>query len=127
MAQQDNNDSVSPAAWDVSASIPASVSLYGRNFVVISGPELSRQLEKLYTSGVQEVEVVLDVPGHRLMATGKIYVLRKRNTVYYYIYPRDAAQRLLRELYYKYRNNAPAGAKKPMPVIIVAIIPRKGA
>jgi len=124
MAQQDNNGSVSPAAWDVSASIPASVSLYGRNFVVISGSELSRQLEKLYTSGVQEVEVVLDVPGHRLMATGKIYVLRKRNTVYYYIYPHDAAQRLLRELYYKYRNNAP---KKPMPVIIVAIIPRKGA
>ena len=126
MAQSNNNDSVSPTTWDVSASIPASVSMYGRNFVVISGPELSRRLEKLYTSGVQEVEVVLDVPGHRLVATGKIYVLRKKNSVYYYIYPHDVAQRLLREMYYKYRNNAPTGAKKPMPAIVITILPRKG-
>jgi hypothetical protein len=127
MAQSNNNDSVSPATWGIPASIPASVSLYGKNFVVISGPELSRRLEELHASGVREVEIVLDVPGHRLMATGKIYVLRKRNTVYYYIYPHGAAQRLLRELYYKYRNNAPAGAKKPMHAIVITILPRKGS
>jgi hypothetical protein len=121
MTQQNKNGSVSPSAWGV----PASVSQYGSNFVVISGPELSKQLEELYTSGVREVEVVVDVPGHRLVAVGKIYALRKRSTTYYYIYPHDAAQRLLRELYHKYRGDAPTGTKKPVPVIVVAIIPRR--
>jgi len=125
MAQPNNNDSVSPAMWDIPASIPASVSLYGKNFVVISGPELSRRLEEFYTSGVREVEVVVDIPGHRLVATGKIYALHRRSTTYYYIYPHDATQRLLRELYYRHRSGAPAGVKKPVPVIIVAIIPRR--
>jgi hypothetical protein len=122
MVYQSNNDSVS--SWSVSASIPASVSLYSKNSVVISGPELSRRLEELYTSGVREVEVVVDVPGHRLVAVGKIYIVHKRNTKYYYIYPHDAAQRLLRELYFKYRSGAPAGAKRPMPVIVLTILPR---
>jgi hypothetical protein len=119
MAQSNNNNSVS-VAW----GIPASVSQYGKNFVVISGSELSRRLEELYASGVREVEVVIDVPGHRLTATGRIYVVRKRHAMYYYIYPHDSAQRILRELYYKYRGNAPAGAKRPMPAIVVAIMPR---
>jgi hypothetical protein len=125
MAQQNSNDSVSPRI--TSASIPASVSLYSKNSVVISGSELSRRLEELYTSGVREVEVVVDVPGHRLVAVGKIYVVHKRNTKYYYVYPHDAAQRLLRELYYKYRSGAPTGAKRPVPVVVVAIIPKKEA
>jgi hypothetical protein len=108
--------------------IPASVSLYGKNFVVISGPGLSKRLEELYTSGVREVEVVVDVPGQRLVASGRIYnrYNKQRNATYYYIYPRDPAQRLLRELYYKYRGNAPIGAKRPMVAVVVAIIPREG-
>ncbi len=121
MAQSNNNDSVSPSTW----GIPASISLYGKNFVVISGPELSRRLKELYASGAREVEVVVDVPGHRLVAIGKIYVLRKRNAIYYYIYPHDSAQRILRELYYRYRGNAPVGAKRPMPAIVVAVLLRR--
>jgi hypothetical protein len=106
---------------------PASVAWYG-NFVVITGRELSRRLESLYRSGVREVEVVVDVPGRRLVATGRIYrrYMKQRNRTYYFIYPRHAAQVLLRELYFMYRGDAAPNAKTPMPAVVVAIIPAEG-
>lgn len=123
MAEVNSKGSGLSASW----GIPASVSLYGKNFVVISGPELSKRLEELYTFGVREVEVVVDVPGQRLVATGRIYIRHNKQSghTYYYIYPRDSAQRLLRELYFNYRSGATPGAKKPMPAIVITILPRE--
>ena len=105
--------------------IPASVALYGR-FVVISGRELSSKLETLYLSGVREVEAVVDVPGRRVMVIGKIYKRYKKDTgrTYYFIYPRHAAQVLLRELYFMYRGDAAPNTRTPLPVIVVVIMPR---
>jgi hypothetical protein len=105
--------------------IPASVALYGR-FVVISGRELSSKLETLYLSGVREVEAVVDAPGRRVMVTGKIYKRYKKDTgrTYYFIYPRHAAQVLLRELYFMHRGDAAPNTRTPLPVIVVMIMPR---
>ena len=105
--------------------IPASVALYGK-FVAISGRELSNKLETLYLSGVREVEAVVDVPGRRVMVIGKIYKRYKKDTgrTYYFIYPRHAAQVLLRELYFMYRGDAAPNTRNPLPVIVVVIMPR---
>jgi len=124
MAEANSKDSGMPVTW----GIPASVSLYGKNFVVISGPELSKRLEELHMVNVREVEVVVDVPGQRLVATSRIYshYNKQSDRTYYYIYPRGSAQKLLRELYFKYRSGTKPGAKKPMPVVVVAIVPKEG-
>jgi hypothetical protein len=101
--------------------IPASISWYG-NYVVIGGRELSKRLEGLYLSGVREVEVVLDVPGQRLVVGGKIYK-RQRSHAYYFIYPKHSAQALLRELYFMHRGDAGRYAKRPIYAVVVAIVP----
>jgi hypothetical protein len=110
-------------AWE----LPASVSLHGK-FVAISGRELSRHLETLYESGVRSVRVIVDVPGRRLALMGTIYRYhnKQRGSTYYFIYPRDAAQVLLRELYFRHRGNASPNTKTPMPVVVVAVIPAEG-
>ncbi len=108
--------------------LPASVSLHGK-FVAIGGGELSKCLKSLYESGVRNVKAIVDVPGHRLTVTGKIYknYNKQRGYAYYFIYPYGAAQILLRELYFKHRGNVSPNAKTPMPIIVVTITPTEGA
>jgi len=104
--------------------IPVSISWYG-NYVAIGGRELSRRLEELYLSNVREVELVLDVPGQRLVVEGRIYK-KQRSRTYYFIYPKHSAQRLLRELYFMHRGDVASYAKKPIHAVVVAIIPIGG-
>jgi|GEM_PF-2140842 hypothetical protein len=107
--------------------IPANISVHDSSYVAISGGRsLSDILMPYYAAGVRRVEIVIDVEGQRLAAVAKIYrrTDKKSGRVYLSLYPLQPAQRLLRDLLRRYRGDAVPNAKRPLPIAILAIIPK---
>jgi hypothetical protein len=108
------------------AGVPALVTVHDSRYVAISGRGLSDLLRAFYEAGVRRVEAVIDVPGQRLAAEAKIFrkLDRRSGRTYYYLYPLQPAQGLLRDMLRRYRGNAAPNAKRPMPVTVLAVVPR---
>jgi hypothetical protein len=107
--------------------IPASISVHDSSYVAISGGRsLSDILMPYYVTGVRRVEIVIDVAGQRLAAEAKIYrrTDKQSGRVYLWLYPLQPAQGLLREMLRRHRAGAAPNAKRPLPVIVLTILPR---
>jgi len=117
---------ITPSVTTLHAAIPASVILHDKNAVGISGPKLAELLAVLHRAGVGYVEVVMVADGQTLLVECRITVRndKQRARVKLWLYPLQPAQSLLRDLYYKYRGEAPPRAKRPMPVLILSVKPR---
>jgi hypothetical protein len=108
------------------AAIPASVILHDKNAVGISGPKLAEVLAVLHRAGIEYVEVVMVADGQTLLAECRIAARndKQRARARLWLYPLQPAQSLLRDLYYNYRGEAPRRARRPMPVLILAVRPK---
>jgi hypothetical protein len=107
--------------------IPAHVSVHDNAYVAISGGRsLSDILMPYYAAGIRRVEIVIDVAGQRLAAEAKIYKRtdRQGGRVYLWLYPLQPAQGLLRDLLRRHRAGAAPNAKRPLPIAILAMIPK---
>ena len=113
-------------ASTVVAGVPAFVSVHDSNYVAISGKPLSDLLRAFYDAGVRNVEVVIDAAGQRLAAEAKVYrrTDKRSGRTYYWLYPLQPAQSLLRDMLRRYRGDAPRNAKRPLPVSVVAVVPK---
>jgi len=113
-----------PAA--LGAAIPAHITVHDRGVVGISGQKLAENLEVYYRAGIRQVEAVVLVAGQPLVVDGTIYIRHDRRSgrTYYWIYPLQPAQSILRDLYFKYRNNAAPRTKRPMPIIVLTVVPK---
>lgn len=102
------------------AAIPGYVVMYDKNAVAISGQKLAEVLSQLYEAGFRYVEAVVEVAGQRIAVDAAIYSKydKRRNRTYYWLYPLQPGQAVLRDMFLKYRGGAPRNAKRPMPVII---------
>jgi hypothetical protein len=110
----------------LAVGIPAVVTTHDRNSVAITGKSLSEILQTYYDAGVEHVEVVIDIAGQKVAAVGKIYrkVNKQTGRTTYWLYPLYPAQSLLRDLLRRYRADAPRKAKRPLPVTILAVVPK---
>jgi len=117
---------ITPSVTMLHAAIPASVILHDKNAVGISGSKLEEVLAVLHKAGVEYVEVVMVADGQTLLAECRIAARndKQRARVKLWLYPLQPAQSLLRDLYYKYRGEAPRRARRPMPVLILAVKPK---
>ncbi len=111
----------------LAVGIPAVVTAHDRNYVAITGKGLSEILQAYYDASVQRVEVVIDVAGQKVAATGKIYkkINKQNGRTTYWLYPIYPAQALLRDMLRRYRGDAPRHAKKPLPITVLAVMPAK--
>ena len=107
--------------------LPAVVINYSRDSVLISCDGLNETLEAYYNSGVQQVDVVAELNRKQLVMTCTIYrkVDKRTGRVYYWLYPLGAGQLILKKRYMIYRGVAEKYAKKPMPILIYSVTPRK--
>jgi len=103
------------------------VSVHDNNYVAISGRPLSDLLRAFYDAGVRRVEVVIEAAGQRLAAEANVHrrTDKRSGRVYYWLYPLQPAQSLLRDMLRRYRGGAPRNAKRPLPAAILAIMPAK--
>jgi hypothetical protein len=110
----------------VVARLPAFVTVHDNNYVAISGKPLSDLLRAFYDAGVRRVEVVIDTAGQRLAAEAKVHrrTDKRSGHTYYWLYPLQPAQSLLRDMLRRYRGDAPRNAKKPLPITIPAVLPK---
>ncbi len=110
----------------VISGVPAFVTVHDNNYVAISGKPLSDLLRAFYDAGVRHVVAVIDVAGQRLVAEAKVYrrTDRRSGRTYYWLYPLQPAQSILRDLYLKYRGDVAPRTKRPMPVIVLAVVPK---
>ena len=101
-------------------AIPGHVIMHDKNSVVISGQKLAEVLSPLYEAGFRYVEAVVEVAGQRIAVDAAIYSKydKRRNRAYYWLYPLQPGQSVLRDMFLKYRSGAARHAKRPMPVII---------
>jgi len=108
------------------AGVPAYLIIHDKGAVGIGGPKLSEILSLYHKAGVEYVEVVVVVDGQVVLADCKINVRRhkQRGKTYMWAYPLQPAQAFLREVYRRYRGEAPRRARKPMPVLILALRPK---
>jgi hypothetical protein len=108
------------------AAIPAYIVSHEKNAVAISGPKLAEALTVYYKAGVRYVEAAVVVAGQPLLVdcTINVRINKQRNRAYLWLYPLQPAQALLRDLYHRYRGDAPRRVRKPMPVLILSIKPR---
>ena len=107
--------------------IPANISAHDSTYVAISGGRsLSDILMPYYAAGIRRVEIVIDVNGQRLAAEAKIYrrTDKQSGRVYLWLYPLQPAQGLLREMLRRHRAGASPNAKRPLPVVILAMVPK---
>ena len=102
------------------AAIPGYVIMHDKNAVAISGQKLAEVLSQLYEAGFRYVEAVVEVAGQRIAVDAAIYSKydKRRNRAYYWLYPLQPGQSVLRDMFLKYRSGAARHAKRPMPVII---------
>lgn len=114
-------------ASTVVTGVPAFVSVHDNNYVAISGRPLSDLLRAFYDAGVRRVEVVIEAAGQRLAAEANVHrrTDKRSGRVYYWLYPLQPAQSLLRDMLRRYRDDAPRNAKRPLPAAILAIMPAK--
>jgi hypothetical protein len=105
------------------AAIPGYVIMQDKNAVAISGQKLAEVLSQLYEAGFRYVEAVVEVAGQRIVVDAAIYSKydKRRNRTYFWLYPLQPGQSVLRDMFLKYRNGAARHAKRPMPVIIYQI------
>jgi hypothetical protein len=122
----EQSNTVNILYYTSAAAIPAHVILHEKNAVGISGWGLAEVLKPLYETGIRHVVVVVDAAGQRLVAEATIYrrVDKRSGRIMYWVYPLSSAQRLLRDLLHKYRGDAPRNAKRPLPVAVVAVVPK---
>jgi hypothetical protein len=113
-------------ASTVVAGVPAFVTVHDNNSVAISGRPLSDLLRAFYETGVRHVVVVIDAAGQRLAAEAKVYrrTDKRSGHTYFWLYPLQPAQSLLRDMLRRYRGDAPRNAKRPLPVAILAVLPK---
>jgi hypothetical protein len=100
------------------------VTVHDSNYVAISGKPLSDLLKTFYDAGVRHVVVVIDAAGQRLAAEAKVYRKTRGGHTYYWLYPLQPAQSLLRDMLRRYRGDAPRNAKRPLPVAVAAVVPK---
>jgi hypothetical protein len=102
------------------------VASHEKNIVIISGPKLAEALAVYYKAGIRRVEAAVSFDGQLLWVDCTIVVRRdrQRNRVYLRLYPLQPAQSLLRDLYRRYRGDAPRRARRPMPVLVFVIKPK---
>ncbi len=105
---------------------PGRIIVQDRRAVGIVSDGLSNLLATYYEAGVRHVEVIVDVSGQRLTIDASIYrkVDKRTGRVRYWLYPLGAAQSLLRDLLLRHRVDAPRHAKRPLPVVILATLPK---
>jgi hypothetical protein len=108
------------------AAVPGHVVVQDRRSVGITSNGLRDFLRALYEAGIRHVQVVVDVAGQRLAVDAVIYrKLDKRGgRAHYWLYPLQPAQTLLSDMLHKWRADAPYNAKRPMPIVIFAVIPK---
>ncbi len=108
------------------AAVPAHVIMHARDAVGISSPALAETLKQLYESNIRRVLIVAEVAGQRLAAEAAIYRRfdRRSGRIYHWLYPLQPAQSLLRDMLHKYRGGAPYNAKRPLPITILAVMPK---
>jgi hypothetical protein len=121
-----NSQNITATVTIPQAAIPAYVVSHEKNAVAISGPKLAEVLSVYYKAGVRYVEAAVTVGGQPLLADCRINARysKHRNRTYLWLYPRQPAQSVLRDLYRKYRGDAPRRVRKPMPVLIFALRPK---
>jgi hypothetical protein len=100
--------------------VPGYVIAHDKNAVAITGQNLAEVLSQLYEAGFRYVEAVVEVAEQKLVIDATIYSKydRRRGRAYFWLYPLQPGQSVLRDLFRKYRGGAAPHAKKPMPVII---------
>jgi hypothetical protein len=110
----------------VTAAVPARVVVHDRHAVGITSDGLVDLLKAFYEAGVRRIQVIIDVAGQRLAADAAVYrkIDRRSGRVSYWLYPLGTAQTFLRDLLQKHRGDAPRNAKRPLPVAVVAVVPR---
>jgi hypothetical protein len=108
----------------IATGVPAFVTVHDSNYVAISGRPLSDLLRAFYDAGVRHVVVIIDAAGQRLTAEAKVYRKTRGGRTYYWLYPLQPAQSLLRDMLHRYRGDAPRNAKRPLPVAVVAVVPK---
>ncbi len=118
------NLTVTPAA--IQTAIPAFVISHEKNVVAISGPKLAEVLGVYYKAGIRHVEAAVIAGGQLLLADCTITARhnKQRSRTYFWLYPLQPAQTLFRDLYRKYRGEAPRRVRKPMPVLILTVKPK---
>jgi hypothetical protein len=101
-------------------AIPAYVIRHDKNSVVVGGEKLGEVLRQLYDSGFRHVEVLIEVAGRQVAVDATIYHKydRRRGRTYWWLYPLQPGQAVLRALFDEYRRGAMPRAKRPLPVII---------
>jgi hypothetical protein len=101
-------------------AIPGYVIAHDKNAVAISGQKLAEVLSQLYEAGFRYVEAIVEVAGQRIAVDAAIYSKhdRRRSRTYFWLYPLQPGQSVLRDMFLKYRGGAVRHAKKPMPVIV---------
>jgi hypothetical protein len=123
---QSGGQNITVANTIAQAAIPAYLVSHEKNIVAISGSKLAEILAVYHRAGIRYVEVAVSVDGQLLLADCRINVRhnRQRNRTYWWLYPLQPAQSLLREVLRRYRGEAPRRARRPMPVLILAVKPK---
>jgi len=108
------------------AAVPGRIIAHGKQSVGIVSDGLADLLKAFYEAGVRSVQTVVDVAGQRLVIDAAVYrkVDKRGGRVSHWLYPYGTAQTLLRDLLQKYRAGAPRKAKRPLPVAILAVVPK---
>jgi len=108
------------------AAVPAHIIMHAKDVVGISSSALAETLKQLYESNIRRVLVVAEVAGQRLVAEAVIYRRsdRRSGRTYFWLYPLQPAQALLRDVLRRYRGDAPHNAKRPLPITILAVAPK---
>jgi hypothetical protein len=108
------------------AAVPAHIIMHAKDAVGISSSALAEALKQLYELNIRRVLVVAEVAGQRLAAEAVIYRRcdRRSGRTYFWLYPLQPAQALLRDMLLKYRGGAPYNAKRPLPITILAVAPK---
>ena len=106
--------------YTTTVAIPGYVIMHDKNSVAISGQKLAEVLSQLYETGFRYVEALIEVAGQRIIIDATIYSKydKRRNRTYWWLYPLQPGQSVLRDMFLKYRGGAAHRAKRPMPVII---------
>jgi hypothetical protein len=107
-------------------AIPAYIVSHEKNVVAISGPKLAEALDVYYKAGIRRVEAAVIAGGQSFLIDCTIAARhnKQRNRTYLWLYPLQPAQTLFRDLYRKYRGDAPRRSRRPMPVLILALRPK---
>lgn len=108
------------------AAVPAHIIMHAKDVVGISSSALAETLKQLYESNIRRVLVVAEVAGQRLATEAVIYRRfdRRSGRTYFWLYPLQPAQSLLRDVLHRYRGGAPYNAKRPLPITILAVAPK---